>query len=88
MDKKSLSSEKIVGLVLNVHRDAGLGMPEAAYGQSFAGELADDGLPFKQQVQMPTSSKQGAQIKQNYRVDLVINGKMIVELKGGGSIPC
>lgn len=87
MDKKSLSSEKIVGLVLNVHRDAQPGMLEFAYGHSFAGELSDDALPFQENVKMPMSSKPGAAIKQNYRVDLLINGKMIVELKGGGSVP-
>lgn len=81
MDHKPISSEKTVGLVLNVHRDPGLGMPESVYEQSFAGELAADGLPFQQQVQMPVGPKP-EQIKPNYRIDLVINGKMVVELKG------
>lgn len=81
MDRKPISSEKTVGLVLNVHRDPRVGMLESLYGHSFAQELAEDGLTYKQQAKMPIAAKP-EKIRQNYQIDLLINGKMIVELKG------
>ncbi len=81
MDEKSISSDKTVGLVLNVHRDPGIGMLESSYGQVFAGELTKDKLAFQKAAPMPAGPNV-PEIKRNYRVDLLINGKMIVELKG------
>lgn len=83
MDKKNLSN-KPVGLVLNVDCDSLTGMPESAYGAGFAGELEEDGFEFKQNAMMPIC-KNGRAVKPHYCVDLLINGKMIVELKGGTS---
>lgn len=81
MNRKPISSEKTVGLVLNVHRDPGVGMLESLYEHSFAAELTKDGLAYQQQAKMPTGAKP-EKIRQNYRIDLLINGKMVVELKG------
>lgn len=77
------SPEKVVGLALNVHRGSGPGMLEHTYEYCFAGELAVDGISYKQQAGMPRSSRNRAQ-RTNYRVDLLINGKVVVELKGNG----
>ena len=81
MDKKNLSSDKPVGLVLNVNCDPRNGMLESAYGAGFAGELEEDGFEFERDATMPTCRK-GRKVKPHYCVDLLINGKMIVELKG------
>jgi GxxExxY protein len=74
--------EKIVGLALNVHRGPGPGMPEHAYEHCFAGELAEDGMPYERQAPMPLNRHASRRCQPRYRVDLVINGKLIVELKG------
>lgn len=77
------SPEKVVGLALNVHRGPGPGMLEHTYEYCFAGELAVDGISYKQQARMPRSSRKRTQ-RTHYRVDLLINGKVVVELKGSG----
>jgi len=84
MDFKS--PEKVVGLAVNVHRGSGPAMLEYTYEHCFAGELRGDGITYEQQAPMPTSTKRRLPFP-NYRVDLLINGKIIVELKGTGTPP-
>lgn len=81
MDQKPISSQKTVALVLNVHRDRGLRMLESLYEHSFASELAEDDIAHQQQAKMPMG-KRARKVKPDYRADLLINGKMVVELKG------
>jgi GxxExxY protein len=80
MDNEQGSYKKTVALILRVHRDSGPAMPEAFYEHSFTCELNDDRIDYKQQATMPRRRKTSAQIP-DYRADLVINGKMVVELK-------
>lgn len=78
------SPEKVVGLAVNVHRGPGPAMLEYSYEHCFAGELREDGITYERQSPMPMSSRRRPPTP-NYRVDLLINGKIIVELKGTGA---
>jgi GxxExxY protein len=77
------SPEKIVGLALNVHRGSGPGMLEHYYEQCFAGELTEDNMSHQVGATMPRSPR-SRMVQPRYRVDLLINGRVIVELKGDG----
>lgn len=73
--------EKVVGLALNVNRGPGPAMLEAAYEHCFAGELEQDGTFYQKQLPMPVRPR-NRNSRPQYRADLLINGKVIVELKG------
>lgn len=84
MEKKRTSAGKKVGLALHVNRQPGVPMLESTCECGFIKELDDDRMVYESQVPMPIAYKSGT-VKQRYRADFVLNGKMIVELKG--SIP-
>ena len=73
-------SNRIIGCALEVHRNLGPGLLESTYEQCLAYELNLVGIPFKQQVSLPVKYK-GVQIDCGYRVDLLVDEKVIVELK-------
>lgn len=79
MDENELSY-KIIGVALELHKQIGPGLLESAYENALAFDLREIGLNVQQQVPMPFIYKE---IKQDigYRLDLLINNKVIVEIK-------
>ena len=73
-------SKRIIGCALEVHRELGPGLLESAYEQCLAYELRRNGLSFELQKPMPVEYK-GVQLDCGYRLDLLVEGKVIVELK-------
>ena len=73
-------SHKIIGVAIEIHRNLGAGLLESAYEAALTYELKELGLGVKQQVAMPFIYKE---IKQEigYRIDLLVENKVIVELK-------
>lgn len=73
-------SYKTIGAALEIHKVVGAGLLESAYENALAFELREIGLEVKQQVPMPFVYKD---VKQDvgYRIDLVINDKILVEVK-------
>lgn len=71
---------EIIKAALEVHRNLGPGLLESVYEACFVHELSCLGLQAEQQVVLPVIYK-GIQIKQDLRIDLWINRKVIVELK-------
>lgn len=73
-------SHKIIGVAIEIHRNLGAGLLESAYEAALTYELKELGLDVKQQVAMPFIYKE---IKQEigYRIDLLVENKVIVELK-------
>jgi GxxExxY protein len=73
-------SNQIIGCALEVHRGLGPGLLESTYEQCLAYELSLKNIKFKTQVSLPIRYKE---IKLNcgYRIDLLIDDKLIVELK-------
>lgn len=76
---KRLTS-KIIGAAINVHKELGPGLLESAYEQCLMIELESLGLEVKRQVALPISYK-GTVVKDAYRLDMLINGQVILELK-------
>src|SRR5262245_34178349 len=73
-------TERIIGAAIEVHRVLGPGLLESAYEACFAYELASQGLTVTRQVELPIDYK-GRRIESGYRVDLIVEGCVIVELK-------
>lgn len=73
-------SYKVIGCALEVHRTLGPGLLESTYEQCLAHELAEANVSFKVQKALPVVYK-GVNIDCGYRVDVLIENKLIVELK-------
>lgn len=73
-------SNRVIGLCLEVHRELGPGLLESAYEEALAYELLPAGIRFERQRDMPPVY-QGAKPDCGYRLDLVIEGDLILELK-------
>lgn len=70
----------IIGAAIEVHRQPGPGLLESAYEQCLCHELHLRGLPFKCQIDLPVSYK-GLQLDCGYKIDLIVNDEVVVELK-------
>ena len=71
---------QVVDAALCVHRELGPGLLESAYEMAFCRELALRGLSFERQKAMPVSYK-GAALDCGYRVDVIVEDSIVVELK-------
>ena len=70
----------IVDAAFTVHKTLGPGLLESAYEQCLSGELATRGISFQRQVGLPIVY-QGERIEAAYRMDLVVAGLVVVEVK-------
>jgi GxxExxY protein len=73
-------SNKVIGCAIEVHRELGPGLLESAYEQCLAAELSRFRIPFQLQVDLPVSYK-GTRLDCSYRIDLLIDEQLIIELK-------
>jgi GxxExxY protein len=73
-------TEKIIGAAIEVHKYWGLGLIESVYERSLARELELCGFKYRQQVDLPLEYK-GVQVGDGLRLDLIVEGKVVVELK-------
>ena len=71
---------EIIGAAGSVHRELGPGLLESAYEQWLAFELARRGLVVERQKEIPIMY-QGMKIDAGYRIDLLVAGSILVELK-------
>ncbi len=70
----------IIGAAMEVHRFLGPGLLESAYEQCLCHELGLRGIDFRSQVDQPIIFK-GMRLEAGYRIDLLIEELVIVELK-------
>ena len=73
-------TEKIIGAAIEVHRELGPGLLESAYEQCLCHELSLRGLKFVTQVELPVRYK-GLQLDCGYKMDVVVEDTVILELK-------
>ncbi len=73
-------SGKIIELSIKVHRELGPGMLESAYEACLLYELQQAGLKAESQLKLPIIY-QGVKIEAGYRIDLLVEDSVIVELK-------
>ena len=70
----------IIGAAIEVHRALGPGLLESAYEECLCHELYLRGLSFERQVALPVSYK-GLQLDCGYKIDLIVEREVILELK-------
>ena len=70
----------VLGCAIEVHRTLGPGLLETTYEQCLAHELSLREIPCRVQVPLPVEYK-GVKLECGYRVDLLVKGRLIVELK-------
>ena len=73
-------SHTIIGAAIEVHREIGPGIIEKPYEEAMCHELHLRGLPFVRQKAVPFIYK-GVQLSADLRTDLIVGGKVIVDLK-------
>jgi GxxExxY protein len=73
-------SNRVIGCALEVHRTLGPGLLESTYEQCLAHELSLAGISFKLQCPLPVKYK-AIKLDCGYRIDLLVNDELIVELK-------
>ncbi len=79
-------SQQVIAACIEVHRELGPGLLESAYELCLARELTLAGIPFRRQVPVPVSYK-GEALDVGYRIDLLVDERLIVELKAARTQP-
>jgi GxxExxY protein len=74
-------SSSIIAAAIEVHRELGPGLLESAYERCLAQELCLRRIPFERQKRLPVHYK-GAELDCGYRLDFLVAGKVVVEVKG------
>ena len=77
-------TEKLIGIFFNIHNELGHGFLESVYEQAFSVVLAENNIFFQTQMAVPVWFH-GQQIGE-FRADLLVDGKVLVELKTGRDI--
>jgi GxxExxY protein len=73
-------TERVIGAAIQVHRSLGPGLLESSYEICLCHELSLCHIPFERQKPIPLEYK-GVKLDCGYRADLLIDGKILVELK-------
>ena len=73
-------TERVICCAIEVHRTLGPGLLESSYQQCLAHELEVQEIPFASEVDLPIDYK-GIKLNCGYRLDLMVDGRLIVELK-------
>ena len=78
--KENEISGKIIGCAIEVHKALGPGLLESAYEECLYYELRTAGLKVEKQKSLPVVYKE-VKLDAGYRIDLLVEGCVVVELK-------
>jgi GxxExxY protein len=73
-------TQKIIGCAIEVHKNLGPGLLEAAYEECLAYELTNKGLNIKRQLPTPVVYKD-IKLECGYRIDILVEKIVVIELK-------
>ncbi|MCK5186513.1 MAG: GxxExxY protein [Deltaproteobacteria bacterium] len=79
-EKLNKITETIIGVAINIHRALGPGLLESAYEVCMVYDLVKAGLKVEQQKPLPIVYR-GVKLECGYRLDLMIENEVIVEIK-------
>jgi GxxExxY protein len=79
MDVNTLSN-KVIGMAIEVHKALGPGLLESAYCECLRYEIYNYGLNVEIQKPLPIIYKD-IKLEHGYRLDLLVENKLVVELK-------
>lgn len=78
-------TEQIIGAAIEAHRALGPGLLESVYQACIAREFMLRNLLYEQEKPLPVEYK-GLKLDCGYRLDFIVAGKVVVELKAVDSI--
>ncbi|HET7838723.1 MAG TPA: GxxExxY protein [Rectinemataceae bacterium] len=78
-------TERIIKCAIAVHTELGPGLLESIYEEAMTLELQLEGLSFVRQVELPMVYK-GHRLAGSYRIDMVVENEVVVELKAATDI--
>jgi len=73
-------SKIIIGKAIEVHRNLGPGLLESAYQECLFYEIEKSGLYVQKELALPIIYKE-IKLNHGYRIDLLVENKVVVELK-------
>src|SRR6478609_1741874 len=73
-------STKVIGLAIKIHKSLGPGLFEKTYEECLNYELTNENLQFERQKALPLIYDE-VKLKTGYRVDFLIENKLVVEIK-------
>ena len=82
--RNDLLTEKIIGVFYEVYNEFGFGFLESVYRESMRIALLEAGLRVEAEVPVPVSFR--GNLVGVFRADLVVEGRVVVELKTADSI--
>jgi GxxExxY protein len=71
---------KIIGCAIEVHKSLGPGLLESAYRECLYYDLVEIGLSVEKELSLPIIYKE-VKINHGYRMDLLVEKKVVVEIK-------
>ena len=75
----------VIGAAIAVHRELGPGLLESTYEACLAYQLVDDGWHVEEQKALPVKYR-GVYLECGYRIDLLIENKVVIEIKAVDSL--
>jgi GxxExxY protein len=78
-------ANKVIGLAIEVHRALGPGLLESAYEECLYYKIVKSGLHAEKQKAMPLVFEE-VRLDCGYRIDLVVENKLVVEVKSCDAI--
>jgi GxxExxY protein len=78
--EKGELTERIIAAAIEVHRELGPGLLESTYEECLCRELTQRIMHFERQRELPVTYK-GNVVDGVYRIDLIVEGSVIIELK-------
>ena len=84
-DSERDSTYDVVGAAIEVHRQLGPGLLESAYEACLSREILLRGLDVQRQVPLPVQYR-GLQVDCGYRIDLLVDKSVVVEIKAARKI--
>ena len=73
-------TDVIIGAAITVHKELGPGLLESAYEACLTFELAEQKVKIERQKGLPIKYR-GVQLDCGYRIDLLVEDQVVVELK-------
>ena len=78
-------TDSVIGSAIEVHRALGPGLLESAYEMCLCRELDLRQISFERQKPIPIAYK-GIKLDCGYRADLVVDGRLLIEIKSVDAI--
>jgi GxxExxY protein len=76
---------RVIGFAIEVHKALGPGLLESTYRRCLCWELSGNGVAFETEVAVPVEYR-GMRLDCGYRIDMLVEGWLVVETKSVASI--